>query len=35
MSMHETSQAEVWDDTALIDSWNEAFEEYKVPYRIK
>lgn len=23
-------QEEVWDDTALVDSWNEAFAEYKV-----
>lgn len=21
----------VWDDSALVDSWNEALEEYKVP----
>lgn len=24
------TNAEVWDDSALIDSWNEALEEYKV-----
>lgn len=23
-------QEEVWDDTALVESWNEAFAEYKV-----
>jgi hypothetical protein len=21
---------EIWDDSALVDSWNEALEEYKV-----
>lgn len=26
----ELSQEEVWDDSALIDSWNEALAEYKV-----
>lgn len=25
----EVSHAEVWDDTALVDSWNEALAEYK------
>ncbi|KAH7149861.1 hypothetical protein B0J13DRAFT_277310 [Dactylonectria estremocensis] len=25
----ELSQEEVWDDSALIDSWNEALQEYK------
>lgn len=25
-----TSQAEIWDDSALIESWNDALEEYKV-----
>lgn len=25
----ELSQAEVWDDTALLQSWNDALEEYK------
>ena len=24
------SKAEIWDDSALIDSWDEALEEYKV-----
>lgn len=24
------SQAEIWDDSALLDSWNEALAEYKV-----
>lgn len=24
------SQAEVWDDSALVRSWNDALEEYKV-----
>lgn len=24
------SQAEVWDDSALVQSWNDALEEYKV-----
>ena len=24
------SQAEVWDDSALIQSWDDALEEYKV-----
>jgi hypothetical protein len=22
--------AEIWDDSALVDSWNDALEEYKV-----
>jgi len=26
----ELSQAEIWDDSALIRSWDEALEEYKV-----
>lgn len=26
----ELSQAEIWDDSALVDSWNKAYEEYKV-----
>lgn len=26
----ELTHDEVWDDTALIDSWNQALEEYKV-----
>lgn len=25
---------EIWDDSALIDSWNEALEEYKVSRRV-
>jgi hypothetical protein len=24
------SHAEIWDDSALVDSWNDALEEYKV-----
>lgn len=24
------TQEEIWDDSALIDSWNEALQEYKV-----
>lgn len=24
------THAEIWDDSALVDSWNEALEEYKV-----
>ena len=24
------SYSEIWDDSALIDSWNDAVEEYKV-----
>lgn len=30
MADQNLSHEEVWDDSALIDSWNEAFEEYKV-----
>lgn len=26
----EITHAEMWDDSALIDSWNEALDEYKV-----
>jgi hypothetical protein len=26
----ELTQAEIWDDSALIRSWDEAVEEYKV-----
>ncbi|GAB0143130.1 hypothetical protein EsHS_00003657 [Epichloe bromicola] len=26
---HDLSHEEVWDDSALIDSWNEALAEYK------
>ncbi|KID62043.1 SMN family protein Smn1, partial [Metarhizium hybridum] len=29
MEQVELSHEEVWDDTALIDSWNEALAEYK------
>ncbi len=28
------SQAEVWDDSALVQSWDDALEEYKVFYDI-
>lgn len=35
MADTDLSQAEVWDDSALLDSWNEAFEEYKVCTRIE
>ena len=24
------SHSEIWDDSALVDSWNEAVKEYKV-----
>ena len=24
------SEEEIWDDSALVNSWNEALEEYKV-----
>ncbi len=27
---HEMSHAEIWDDSSLVDSWNEALEEYNV-----
>ena len=30
MSTKQLSQSEIWDDSALVDSWNEALEEYKV-----
>ena len=26
----DTADADVWDDSALVDSWNAALEEYKV-----
>lgn len=29
------SHAEVWDDSALVDSWNDAVEEYKKYHSIK
>lgn len=25
-----TNHKKIWDDTALVDSWNEALDEYKV-----
>ena len=28
------SQAEIWDDSALLQSWEEALDEYKVRDRI-
>ena len=28
------SHAEIWDDSALVDSWNDALEEYKVSSKI-
>ena len=27
----ELSHEEIWDDAGLIQSWDEAYEEYKVP----
>ena len=30
MADGELSHAQVWDDSELVDSWNEALEEYKV-----
>jgi len=30
MTKNGLSHAEVWDDSALVTSWNEALEEYKV-----
>ena len=30
MAEHNASHEEVWDDSELVDSWNAAFEEYKV-----
>jgi hypothetical protein len=29
------THAEIWDDTTLVDSWNEALEEYKVRNLVK
>ncbi|KAF2209090.1 hypothetical protein CERZMDRAFT_100840 [Cercospora zeae-maydis SCOH1-5] len=29
MANQELSHDELWDDSALVDSWNDAFEEYK------
>jgi len=28
------SQKEIWDDSALVDSWNEAYDEYKLYHSI-
>lgn len=30
MTAKQLSQSEIWDDSALVDSWNEALAEYKV-----
>ncbi len=30
MEPEAASHEEIWDDSVLIDSWNEALEEYKV-----
>lgn len=27
------SHAEIWDDSALVESWNEALAEYKVIFQ--
>lgn len=32
MAGNKLSHAEVWDDEALISSWNEALDEYKVNF---
>lgn len=32
MSNKQLSENEIWDDSALVQSWNEALEEYKVNY---
>jgi hypothetical protein len=29
-SNRNNSHEEIWDDSALVDSWNDALEEYKV-----
>ncbi|KAF5649743.1 Survival motor neuron 1 [Fusarium tjaetaba] len=29
------TQEEIWDDSALIDSWNEALQEYKVTFMLR
>ena len=34
MAGQNMAQEEVWDDSALVNSWNEAFEEYKVRTRV-
>jgi hypothetical protein len=31
--MTNLSQAEIWDDSALVDSWDEAVQEYKASLR--
>lgn len=30
MESREPTYDEIWDDSALIDSWNQALDEYKV-----
>jgi hypothetical protein len=30
MTNKKASDNEIWDDSALVESWNEALEEYKV-----
>ena len=30
MDSEAATHEEIWDDSALVDSWNEALEEYKV-----
>lgn len=30
MTSNSNSHKEIWDDSLLVDSWNEALEEYKV-----
>jgi hypothetical protein len=32
-SNRNNSHEEIWDDSALVDSWNDALEEYKVRER--
>ncbi|CAD0056392.1 unnamed protein product [Aureobasidium pullulans] len=29
MTKHQPAESEIWDDSALVQSWNEALEEYK------
>lgn len=31
---NQLSQAEIWDDSALVKSWDDALEEYKVCLKI-
>ena len=31
---NQLSQAEIWDDSALVKSWDDALQEYKVCLRI-